>query len=283
MKNPKEKYELHRTNILLENKENISFRFLPLQPPPSTHIRLSHIIKKPTLRVCVSQKKMDRDSANAIRLRINRIALTRQLDAQELIPKLVRAHIISPDDDVQYINQGTSKIDRARRLIDCLLDENTEHIHRPTNWFLLFRNILLKNPDVYMHLVATLDHTRIPKSDSTQHSSEISFDQSMTSSSYDFPIDYSRHNQKQVTNIEFDRYAMNKVVIEGNFQKVIDNLTYYTQVCIIPCLFFSPMKIFENFRFLNNYSINSLIQFISMITSNFIMKNKLSNKCVVLN
>jgi hypothetical protein len=175
---------------------------------------------------------MDRDTANAARLRINRIALTHQLDTQELIPKLVLAHIISPEDDVPYINQGTSRIDRARRMVDCLLDENTEHTDRPMNWFTLFRNILLKDADVYTHLVTTLDHTKIPKVNSTEKSStEVSFDQSITSSPYDFPIDYSRRIQEQVTNIEFDRYAMNKVVIEGNFQKIIDNLDYYTQVC----------------------------------------------------
>ncbi|CAF4847086.1 unnamed protein product, partial [Rotaria sp. Silwood2] len=36
--------------------------------------------------------------------------------------------------------------------------------------------------------------------------------------------------QHHIKNIEFDRYAMNKVVIEGSFQKVIDNLTYHSQV-----------------------------------------------------
>ena len=173
---------------------------------------------------------MDRDTANAARLRINRIALTHRLDTQELIPKLVLAEIISPEDDVEYINQGTSRIDRARRMVDCLLDENTKHIDRPVNWFTAFRNILLKDSDGYTNLVDTLDHTKIPKVNSAQKSStEVSFDQSIGSSSHDIPINYSRRIQEQVTNIEFDRYAMNKVVLEGNFQRIIDNLDYYTQ------------------------------------------------------
>jgi hypothetical protein len=187
---------------------------------------------------------MDRASANAARLRINRIALIQQLNTQELIPKLIRAHIISPEHDVEYINQGTSRIDRARRLIDCLLDVNTEHSHRPFNWFLLFRSILLENPSVYTKLVTALDQTKIPKPDFAQHSSVISFDQSTAISPNEISVDYSRNNQEQITNIQFDRYSMNKVLIEGSFQKVVDNLTYYSQVCN-KSFFYSPLKIFE--------------------------------------
>jgi len=164
---------------------------------------------------------MDRDSANATRLRVNRIALIQQIDTQELIPKLIHSNIISADHDFQYINQGTSKIDRARRLIDCLLNKDSEHIHRPANWFLLFRSILLENSSVYQNLVTTLDNTII-----RTHISQVSTDKSDVS-----PVNES-HNQEQITNIEFDRYAMNKFLIEGTFQKVIDNLTYHSQVCL---------------------------------------------------
>ncbi|CAF2998869.1 unnamed protein product [Rotaria sp. Silwood2] len=111
---------------------------------------------------------MDRDNANATRLRVNRIALIQQIDTQELIPKLIRARIISPDHDVQYIYQGTSRIDRARRLIDCLLKKESEHVNRPANWFLLFRSILLENSSVYNDLVIALDNTIIRAPDSTR-------------------------------------------------------------------------------------------------------------------
>ncbi len=168
---------------------------------------------------------MDRDSANATRLRINRIALIQQIDPQELIPKLIRARIISPDHDVHYIHQGTSKIDRARRLIDCLLDKDTEDTNRPGNWFLLFRSILLENPSAYEKLVTTLDNTIIPIPDYVKLTSQIS------SGPFNTEQDFSNHNQKQVTNIEFDRYDMNKVLIEGSFQKVLANLPYHSQVC----------------------------------------------------
>jgi hypothetical protein len=166
---------------------------------------------------------MDRDSANATRLRVNRIELIQQIDTQELIPKLIRAHIISPDHDVQYINQGTSKIDRARRLIDCLLEKGIDHADRPVNWFSLFRNILLENSSVYGNLVNTLDNTIIRKPDSIQRSQgNVNQDSVRTS---------VNNSQEKITNIEFDRYAMNKVFIEGSYQKVVDNLTYYSQVC----------------------------------------------------
>lgn len=155
---------------------------------------------------------MDRDSANAARLRINRISIIQQIDTQELIPKLIDAHIISAENDIEYINHGTSKIDRARRLLDCLLDR--EHNDRPANWFLLFRTILLENPSVYQNLVKTIDNTKIPRPDMNLANSEI-------------------YNEKeQITNIEFDPYITNKIIIQGSFEKVMDNLTYYSQVCL---------------------------------------------------
>ena len=161
---------------------------------------------------------MDRDRANAARLRINRIVLIQQLDTEELIPKLIHRRILFPEEDIPYIQQGFSKIDRARRLISCLLNENVEHPYRPMNWFLLFRSILLENPTAYINLVTILDRTVIPKSDSVHSNKEIEV-----------------HDQQQITNIQFDRYAMNKISIEGNFHKVIDHLTYHSQVSILLC------------------------------------------------
>ncbi|CAF4617775.1 unnamed protein product, partial [Rotaria socialis] len=42
-----------------------------------------------------------------------------------------------------------------------------------------------------------------------------------------------KSNQEQITKIEFDPYAMNKISIEGSFQKVVDNLTYLSQIPVI--------------------------------------------------
>ncbi|CAF2407502.1 unnamed protein product [Rotaria sp. Silwood2] len=187
---------------------------------------------------------MDRDNANATRLRVNRIALIQQIDTQELIPKLIRARIISPDHDVQYIYQGTSRIDRARRLIDCLLKKESEHVNRPANWFLLFRSILLENSSVYNDLVIALDNTIIRAPDSTRSQPYVSTtrlnehqnlihkteqqQQQNNEQKKNSPV--INNYQHHIKNIEFDRYAMNKVVIEGSFQKVIDNLTYHSQI-----------------------------------------------------
>jgi hypothetical protein len=184
---------------------------------------------------------MDRDNANATRLRVNRIALIQQIDVQELIPKLVRARIISADDDVQNINQGTSRIDRARRLIDCLLqptstERETKRVNRPVNWYLLFRNILLENPYIYGKLVTTLDNTVIRLPNPTHCSSKVFDNKSNVNQEKDLsPISEVQQNndQKHIMKIEFDRYAMNKVIIEGSFEKVIDNLTYHSQVCVV--------------------------------------------------
>jgi len=228
----KRKHKLHSNKYLSSKQKKISFRFPALQPP-ATNIKLSHIIKRKRVRLYTYLAKMDRDNANATRLRVNRIALIQQIDTQELIPKLIRSNIISADHDVQYINQGTSKIDRARRLIDCLLDKDSKHIHQPANWFLLFRSILLENSSVYQNLVTKLDNTIIRKPDFAKYTSQISIDKSNVSSVNESQENNDSSNtQKRITNIEFDRYAMNKFVIEGTFQKVIDNLTYYSQVCL---------------------------------------------------
>jgi hypothetical protein len=199
---------------------------------------------------------MDRDSANATRLRVNRIALIQQLDAQELVPKLVRARILSVHHDVQYINQGTSRIDRARRLIDCLqiplsIGKEAERGDRPPNWFLQFRSILLENPSVYGDLVTALDNTIIRVPDFAQRASDAFADKTNIERSQEFRENVNKdllrtseprqtgeekksphtgNNQEQITKIEFDRYVMNKILIEGSFQKVIDNLTYHSQV-----------------------------------------------------
>lgn len=153
---------------------------------------------------------MDRDQANAARLRINRITLIRQLDTEELIPRLIQTEILSSDDDIPYIKQGFSKIDRARRLIDCLLNENIEHPYRPANWFLVFRSILLENPTAYTNLVNILDQTVIRQPDSNK--------------------DIQVEDHHQITNIQFDRYRMNKISVEGSFHTVIDHLICHSQV-----------------------------------------------------
>lgn len=199
---------------------------------------------------------MNRDSANATRLRVNRIALIQQLDVQELLPKLVRTRILSVDHDVQYINQGSSRIDRARRLVDCLLTpisigKEAERGDRPANWFLLFRSILLENASIYGDLVAALDNTIIRAPEFAQRVGEAFADKTNVERAQEFRTNVNKDllrvaqprpdpgpktptpakkNQEQITKIEFDRYAMNKILVEGQFQKVIDNLTYHSQV-----------------------------------------------------
>ena len=198
---------------------------------------------------------MDRETANATRLRVNRIALIQQLDTQELVPKLVRAHIISPNDDIQYINQGTSRIDRARRLIDCLLlpTSNGKESERPANWYIIFRSILLENSSVYGDVVTALDNTVIRTPEFAQRASDAFADKTNNQRSNDFRQNVNKdlvrtsvpkqnteqktttpigNNQEKITKIEFDQYSMNKILIEGNFQKVIDNLPYNSQVKI---------------------------------------------------
>ncbi|CAF2266002.1 unnamed protein product [Rotaria magnacalcarata] len=199
---------------------------------------------------------MDRDSANATRLRVNRIALTQQLNVQELTPKLVRARILSVNNDIPYINEGTTSIDRARRLVNCLLTptsigKDVERGQRPANWFLIFRSILLENSSSYGELVTALDNTVIRTPDFAQRASDAFADKTNAPRSHEFRESVNKEllraskpkqndeqklktpiksNQEQITKIEFDPYAMNKISIEGSFQKVVDNLTYLSQI-----------------------------------------------------
>ncbi|UJR14068.1 hypothetical protein I4U23_001065 [Adineta vaga] len=215
---------------------------------------------------------MDRDNANATRLRVNRIALNQQLDPQELVPKLVRARILSVNHDVQYINQGTSRIDRARRIVDCLLTpisigKEAERGDRPTNWYLQFRGFLLENPSIYGDLVSALDNTIVRPPEFAQRVSEAFTDKTNVQRSNEFRENVNKtllqtskpkcdneentttptvNNQEQITKIEFDRYAMNKILIEGNFQKVIDNLIYNSRV---------PERLFQQLS-LSNHSFD---------------------------
>ena len=250
---------------------------------------------------------MNRDSANATRLRVNRIALIQQLDVQELLPKLVRARILSMDHDVQFINQGSSRIDRARRLVDCLLTpmsigKEAERGDRPANWFLLFRSILLENASIYGDLVAALDNTIIRTPEFAQRVADAFADKTNVERAHEFRTTVNKDllrvsqprqdpdpktpasakkNQEQITKIEFDRYAMNKILVEGQFQKVIDNLTYHSQVGDES--FSGRSYLLVRSRHQSDYSNNWPIPSRSTMANNWPQKNRLSMTCVAWN
>ncbi|CAF1454198.1 unnamed protein product [Rotaria sordida] len=249
---------------------------------------------------------MDRDSANATRLRVNRIALIQQIDVQELVPKLIRARILSVNHDVQYINQGTSRIDRARRLIDCLLTpisigKESERGERPANWYLLFRSYLLENSSIYGDLVTSLDNTVIRTPAFAQRASEAFADKTNVQRSNEFRNNVNKdllrtsqpkqineqqsnsqikNNQEQTTKIEFDKYEMNKILIQGSFQKVIDNLTYLSQ---IPAHLFDQLshsnQSYDHEQLKTEYQVFDDMRRLELI--NNLMKNEhsLANQC----
>ncbi|CAF1367239.1 unnamed protein product [Rotaria sordida] len=251
---------------------------------------------------------MDRDSTNATRLRVNRIALIQQIDVQELVPKLIRARILSVNHDVQYINQGTSRIDRARRLIDCLLTpisigKESERGERPANWYLLFRSYLLENSSIYGDLVTSLDNTVIRTPAFAQRASEAFADKTNVQRSNEFRNNVNKdllrtsqpkqineqqqqsnsqikNNQEQTTKIEFDKYEMNKILIQGSFQKVIDNLTYLSQ---IPAHLFDQLshsnQSYDHEQLKTEYQVFDDMRRLELI--NNLMKNEhsLANQC----
>ena len=109
----------------------------------------------------------------------------------------------------------------------------------------------MENPSNYGDLVTTLDNTIIRTPDFAQRTSEAFADKTNVGRAEEFRRSITQellriaepkrdneqkssnsvnNNQEQITKIEFDRYAMNKAVIEGSFQKVIDNLTYYSNM-----------------------------------------------------
>ncbi|CAF1336855.1 unnamed protein product [Rotaria sp. Silwood1] len=249
---------------------------------------------------------MDRDSANATRLRVNRIALIQQIDVQEILPKLIRARILSVNHDVQYINQGTSRIDRARRLIDCLLTpisfgKEAERGERPANWFLLFRSFLLENPSVYGDLVTALDNTVIRTPAFAQHASDAFADKTNVPRSNEFRNNVNKdllrtsqpkstneqqlsspikNNQEQTTKIEFDKYEMNKILIQGSFQKVIDNLTYLSQ---IPAHLFDQLshsdQSYDREQLKTEYQAFDDMRRLELINNLMKQENSLANQC----
>jgi hypothetical protein len=263
-----------------------------------------------------SRYPMDRDTANATRLRVNRIALIQQLDVQELLPKLVRARILTADHDVNYIYQGTSRIDRARRLLDRLqTSTDGERVDRPANWFLQFRGILQENPSIYGNLIAALDNTIIRAPDFAQRTGDAFTDKSNVERAEAFRTNvnkdllrvsevradnesksmaHAERNHEQITKIEFDPYARNRIFIEGQFQKVIDNLTYHSQVddrqdtilCVnnIRCYCRSidsyGFLLIVVLRFLNDCSNNCLNHRMSTILNNSNVRSKCSTICV---
>ena len=99
---------------------------------------------------------MDREKANIMRLRVNRLNLVQKIEPSEVLPKLVKYKVVERI-EAESASSGRTREDRARNLIDLLITK--EHFQK--DWYNHFRNILqdcnYKELVVFLFMYLTLN------------------------------------------------------------------------------------------------------------------------------
>jgi hypothetical protein len=95
---------------------------------------------------------MSYDKANIMRLRINRVNIIQTIETPQILAKLLNLKVIDID-EVNHINTGSTRQDKARNLVDCLITKK----HTQTDWYARFRNVLQECS--YRDLAVFLDNT----------------------------------------------------------------------------------------------------------------------------
>jgi hypothetical protein len=199
---------------------------------------------------------MDRDKANIMRLRVNRINLVQRIDPSEVLPKLVKFKVIDKS-EAESVNSGRSKEDRSRNLIDRLITK--EHLQK--DWYNHFRNIL--QDCSYKDLVVFLDNTIIKQPSfvsrfanqdvaseiirklNDKNSGDIQDDnlnfESISSSNPMSNFKFSngkinnnnnnngnKNSFEKVIGISFNEERLNSIKIKGNYERTISNLQTFS-------------------------------------------------------
>ena len=192
--------------------------------------------------------EMDREKANIMRLRVNRLNLVQRIEPSEILPKLVKLKVIDKN-EAQAISSGRTREDRSRNLIDHLISK--EHFQK--DWFNHFRNIL--QDCNYKELVVFLDNTiikppsfvsRFPSKETgldiekkTNDQNSINQDENQNLQSaislnqvnnlnFNNIKNGSKNVFEKVTGIYFDEDSLNSIMIKGNYEKTVLNLQTYS-------------------------------------------------------
>ena len=186
---------------------------------------------------------MDREKANIMRLRVNRLNLVQKIEPSEVLPKLVKYKVVERI-EAESASSGRTREDRARNLIDLLITK--EHFQK--DWYNHFRNIL--QDCNYKELVVFLDNTIIKPpnfvsrfankdiyNEKSRKSNETSVNQDdnvrletieSLNSANNFKSNTSKNTSEKVTGISFDEDKLNSVMMKGSYEKTILNLQTFS-------------------------------------------------------
>lgn len=187
---------------------------------------------------------MDREKANIMRLRVNRLNLVQRIEPSEILPKLVKFKVVEKS-EAEAVSSGRTREDRSRNLIDLLITK--EHIQK--DWYNHFRNILQECN--YKEIVIFLDNTIIKppnfvsrfvnkdgNNEKARKSNEISSNQddnqnfeSESSSNHNgnnFKFTNTKNTFEKVSGISFDEEKLSSITMKGSYEKTISNLQTFS-------------------------------------------------------
>jgi hypothetical protein len=99
-----------------------------------------------------ANRQLSYDKANIMRLRINRVNIIQTIETPQILAKLLSLKVININ-ELDQINTGSTRQDKARNLIDCLITKK----HTQADWYVKFRNVLQECS--YRDLAVFLDNT----------------------------------------------------------------------------------------------------------------------------
>jgi hypothetical protein len=186
---------------------------------------------------------MDREKANIMRIRVNRLNLVQRIEPSEILPKLVKFKVVDKI-EAEAASSGRTREDRARNLIDLLITK--EHFQK--DWYNHFRNIL--QDCNYKELVVFLDNTIIKPpnfvsrfankeifNEKSRKSNETSINQDdkvkletieSLNNADNYKLSNSKNTLEKVTGISFDEEKLNSVMMKGSYEKTVLNLQTFS-------------------------------------------------------
>jgi hypothetical protein len=186
---------------------------------------------------------MDREKANIMRIRVNRLNLVQRIEPSEILPKLVKFKVVDKI-EAEAASSGRTREDRARNLIDLLITK--EHFQK--DWYNHFRNIL--QDCNYKELVIFLDNTIIKPpnfvsrfankeifNEKSRKSNETSINQDdnvkletieSLNNADNYKLSNSKNTLEKVTGISFDEDKLNSVMMKGSYEKTVLNLQTFS-------------------------------------------------------
>lgn len=191
---------------------------------------------------------MDRDKANIMRIRVNRVNIVQRIEPTEVLAKLVKFKVLEKS-EAEVICKGRTKEDKARNLVDHLITK--DHSHK--DWYNHFRNILqdcnykdlvifldntiIKQPNFVAkftnhtaNISSSLNRLNIKNTNQSDHNENKVIDSNNVTNSYKQSIEKISNKKlvEKITNISFNEGMLNSITIKGHYERTLSNLQTFS-------------------------------------------------------